>query len=294
VSDHIQLLKEITVSRRDGNGTLLDSFDLGIVDLQVRYKEAIANESEIAEVMSLAIALKRTELEKKLYFDFGGKVLGGVFKGMNYLPTSRGSLLMPKLLGTYEQEMASVLVDKAKNVESFLDIGCAEGYYVAGIAAKYPRVKSIGVDIDFNSTVLTSILCKINDVEGATFVTQDLACSLNELSGNVLVLVDVDGDEIETIKGISSFLEGTSKVGSLSLVIETDFKPDGASNAGDIRSSLVESGFKIEDTIIQNISCRFTPITAEMSFWDRCICGFERMRSEQAWIIANYDRGGTC
>lgn len=37
----------------------------------------------------------------------GGRVLAGPFAGMRYIRTSQGSALIPKLLGSYEKELAA-------------------------------------------------------------------------------------------------------------------------------------------------------------------------------------------
>ena len=64
----------------------------------------------------------------------------GLFGGMAYpSPTSHGSALVPKLLGTYELELAPVIAgwrDRAFPV--IVDVGCAEGYYAVGLARMFP------------------------------------------------------------------------------------------------------------------------------------------------------------
>lgn len=54
-------------------------------------------------------------------------------------PKSHGSALLPKLLGTYELELAPTITgwrDRAFPV--IVDVGCAEGYYAVGLARLFP------------------------------------------------------------------------------------------------------------------------------------------------------------
>ena len=53
-----------------------------------------------------------------------------------------GSVLIPKLLGSYEQELQPLLQRlAAQNYSEIVDIGCAEGYYAIGLGGCFPRAK---------------------------------------------------------------------------------------------------------------------------------------------------------
>jgi len=65
----------------------------------------------------------------------GGRVLGGPFAGMAYVEDATEGALAPRLIGTYEDELHPYLAEAlAADPEVILDIGCAEGYYAAGLA----------------------------------------------------------------------------------------------------------------------------------------------------------------
>src|SRR5436190_882004 len=64
------------------------------------------------------------------------KVLGGIFKGLQYPRfESSGSGLVTKLLGSYENELHPFIQQLGANkYTEIIDIGCAEGYYAVGLA----------------------------------------------------------------------------------------------------------------------------------------------------------------
>src|SRR4051812_19305855 len=66
---------------------------------------------------------------------YGARVLQGPFAGMQYVTESYGSQLVPKLLGSYENELHD-LVEQivAQRPKIVIDIGAAEGYYAVGLA----------------------------------------------------------------------------------------------------------------------------------------------------------------
>ena len=62
------------------------------------------------------------------------RVQYGPFRGMYYLGQSTGSVILPKLIGSYENELLPVLeMTQRNNYDLFIDIGAAEGYYAVGI-----------------------------------------------------------------------------------------------------------------------------------------------------------------
>ena len=65
----------------------------------------------------------------------GRIVLSGPFAGMKYVNQSVGSMWFPKVLGTYELELASIIRGFClARPPSVVDIGAAEGYYAVGVA----------------------------------------------------------------------------------------------------------------------------------------------------------------
>ena len=93
------------------------------------------------------------------------KVKTGPFQDMKYLLGSRGSLLGPKLLGTYESEITSWMHNLiASEVDTIVDVGCAEGYYAVGLPYSMPTVQVYAFDADPRSQELTKWLAELNGV----------------------------------------------------------------------------------------------------------------------------------
>lgn len=93
-------------------------------------------------------------------------VLNGPFSGMRYGNRAHGSFLMPKLLGTYEMEVHSIMNDVIQNPPRiFIDVGCAEGYYAVGFALKCPDAHVLAFDIAEEARELTKELALANGVE---------------------------------------------------------------------------------------------------------------------------------
>ncbi|TKB98617.1 class I SAM-dependent methyltransferase [Pedobacter cryophilus] len=72
----------------------------------------------------------------------GNKIHQGPFKGLKYNLNSVGSVLTPKLIGTYEHELSHFFTkDFLKDYHLFIDIGAAEGYYVCGVKYLNPSLQ---------------------------------------------------------------------------------------------------------------------------------------------------------
>ena len=94
-------------------------------------------------------------------------VLQGPFAGLIYpAAKSRGSALYPKLLGTYENELHPFFEENSgENYRMVVDIGCAEGFYLAGFGRKYRDIPLIGFDPDPEALQLTRELAAANRIE---------------------------------------------------------------------------------------------------------------------------------
>ncbi len=127
-------------------------------------------------------------------------VLHGPFAGMKY-PASEaaGSAVIPKFLGSYEQELHDVLTHLlAKNYGHFIDVGCAEGYYAVGIARRLPQCQVVAYDLDPRARALCQSMAALNGV--TLQVRVETACDPNVLRTfpfprRALILCDCEGYE---------------------------------------------------------------------------------------------------
>lgn len=128
------------------------------------------------------------------------RVLNGPFEGMLYVDFfSTGSMLYPKLLGTYEIELHPVITNILNDgYSNYIDIGCAEGYYAVGFALKSP--KSLVYAFDINATALNycKSMAKVNGVENRVILNSKCDHSFFssfDFSKKTFILADCEGYE---------------------------------------------------------------------------------------------------
>ena len=134
------------------------------------------------------------------------KVLGGPFEGMRYSARSYGSELIPKVLGTYEKELAefwkSTELDEFKTI---IDIGCADGYYLAGIAhclrkrGSIANPRFIGYDINKEALDEAGRLMEANGVCNYELKVDGFEADLEVIVLPALVICDIEGQERELL-----------------------------------------------------------------------------------------------
>lgn len=130
------------------------------------------------------------------------KVVAGPFSETKYFPLSRGSALLPKLLGTYELELhPAIATILKKGYTTIIDVGCAEGFYVVGLARKIPQARVHGFDLDCDSLAACRQLAKLNEVENRVYLHE--GCTHEELTrlidDRTLIICDCEGFEVELL-----------------------------------------------------------------------------------------------
>ena len=93
----------------------------------------------------------------------GEYILSGPFQGLRYISDSVGSNWSPKLMGTYEKELWSIIesiVDHS--YELIIDIGAAEGYYAVGLAYRIHKTKVLCFDSEAKAHSLIQKFAKLN------------------------------------------------------------------------------------------------------------------------------------
>ena len=118
-----------------------------------------------------------------------------------------------KILGCYERELHPTLDSIRHNkYRQVLDIGCAEGYYVAGFAQLFPESVVYGFDLSPEALELCRRMVEVNGLSHRThlstsFTTDDLASF--SFQSPALILCDCEGYEArlfteESVKNLSS------------------------------------------------------------------------------------------
>lgn len=133
----------------------------------------------------------------RFFADF--TVRRGPFKGLRFPKNRITPSLAPKLIGSYEQEIASV-VEMLCSTEwsTIIDIGSAEGYYAVGFALRVPRATIHAYDA--NPAVMQSCCetARLNGVENrievGSFLTPEALKDL-ALGERALIISDCEGYE---------------------------------------------------------------------------------------------------
>jgi len=156
--------------------------------------------SAYANLQSWFYRRKYIPIHERIDGRYGRRIAGGPFAGMEYLAEAAGSMVLPKLLGTYEAELHGVISEAAgQKYRAIIDVGCAEGYYAVGLALKFPGVPVFAYDIEERARQLCSELAAINGVAADVQVSD--ACHQGNLRAmadrRALVVCDCEGFELE-------------------------------------------------------------------------------------------------
>jgi hypothetical protein len=157
-------------------------------------------------------------------------VLAGPFRGMKYLPYSTYGAYIPKLIGTYEREIASALereLDAAPG--HVIDVGGAEGYYAIGVLTRLPGARVTVFEMSEPARTAIGELARLNGVTARLDVRgrcepADLEACLSQ-TGATLVIMDVEGFEAELLNPVVCPHLAQADV----LVEVHDFKVEGCS-----------------------------------------------------------------
>lgn len=131
-------------------------------------------------------------------------VQSGPLAGMKYLPSAHHSELGPKLLGTYEMEVAHLFSEMVGGrFGRMIDIGAAEGYYACGACFLNGDLEVIAFEASASARAELRRLLALNGVEGnvrieGTCSPDSLAPFLRHTRPTCL-LVDIDGGELDLL-----------------------------------------------------------------------------------------------
>lgn len=141
-----------------------------------------------------------TAIAERLLAGGPAVVRGGPFAGLRYPAERIADVDVPvaKLLGVYEQEIAGVFEDAIRRgTRTFVDVGCADGYFAAGMAFASPDLTTYAFDIARSARELCATVAAINGVAARVNVKRRFsAASLEGLDmAGALLLCDVEGAE---------------------------------------------------------------------------------------------------
>jgi len=124
-------------------------------------------------------------------------VLSGPFAGMHYLDEIVWGPIEPKWLGCYEAELHEIMARVlAKNYDTIIDIGSAEGYYSVGLAKSLPAATVFSFDVDPWGRAQQRRLARMNGVANLRIGRFCRPVDLDRLAtGRTLVICDIEGYE---------------------------------------------------------------------------------------------------
>lgn len=155
------------------------------------------------QCMRLMDELGVPPLEQRFISQHGATVHAGPFQGLQYIERSAGSSLLPKLVGSYEQELNDELERLLKtSYDTIIDVGCAEGYFAVGCAWRVPTDQVFAYDTNPGAQSLCQELATLNNVK-VTIGSRCTPAVLNErIKGSTLVICDCEGYEFELLDPI--------------------------------------------------------------------------------------------
>ena len=126
----------------------------------------------------------------------------GPFNGMACIKDANDGCLVPKLLGCYEEELFPTVESFIlRGYDRILDVGCASGYWLVGLALRMPRAELFGFDIDEGALARCSELIALNNVQPRVKLLG--ICTPTEIEklikGRTLIFMDCDGPEFELL-----------------------------------------------------------------------------------------------
>ncbi len=143
---------------------------------------------------------RSTRLQALLATHVDGKVLGGPFAGMRYVDRSFGSAYWPKVLGTYELELATRVEGLLRRpFRTVLVAGAAEGYYAIGLAVRLAAARVVAWEASEPARAAMGELAALNGVEER--IESRAICDFGGLAdalageGPRLLVADLDGGE---------------------------------------------------------------------------------------------------
>jgi hypothetical protein len=126
---------------------------------------------------------------------------------MAYIQRSTGSAYIPKLLGVYEEEIATAVEDLIAFGPSVIaDIGAAEGYYAVGLSLRCPHTRVLAFEAEASGRLLLQQMARLNEVSERVaiggFCTPALLQESLPEAARIGVVCDAEGYERDLLDPI--------------------------------------------------------------------------------------------
>jgi hypothetical protein len=172
--------------------------DTHVIGLLRSALDAKATERQkLNAILRVMAKWRSTQLQAAVVKECGTVVQSGPFKGMRFLKRSSEGCHVPKLLGSYEQELhPHIEAAIARDYRDVIVIGMAEGYYAVGFAMRMPNAKVHAFDIKEKAHDFCHEVARLNHVServaiGGLFEGDDFS----RYPERTLVFCDIEGAE---------------------------------------------------------------------------------------------------
>jgi len=241
------------------------------------------------QLLRAAFTFHQLVLSQRLASKGETTIQSGCFKGTVLNPESFSSAFLPKYIGTYEREVQDHLSSISAPLDCFLNIGCADGFYLACIA-RWRRIPCIGVDIDPRSAAAINHVGQANGVNNLVSFKASISEAVAQLKGSVLILIDVDGAESKVLAELLDALAKNPLIKHAHLILETDVNPEGSGmNHPILIRSLCAQNWSIDQLLHQDPNRRFLQSYSHLSFLEQVVLASEGRYGKQCWIVASRD-----
>lgn len=162
-----------------------------------------ASRRRVKKILGMATTQVCEDICREAIDATGRVVAAGPFAGMK-IGTSvswGGGDILPKLLGSYEAELAPFMAEiKDRPFDLVINVGAAEGYYAVGAAMTLNAARVLAVDIDPAALHATQENAVLNGVADKLDVTLGLdadgLCGLLSEAPRSLIISDCEGFEL--------------------------------------------------------------------------------------------------
>ncbi|SFO48591.1 Methyltransferase domain-containing protein [Algoriphagus ornithinivorans] len=177
------------------------------------YRSFYRKTNSYKKSQELSQALKKEEenlqhqILNKLGFNDQMVVLQGPFKGMKYGGMASGSMLLPKIIGAYEEPIHDWVsqILASNKYKRIIDVGCAEGFYAIGFARSIPTAQIIACDINENALALAKELSVRNGLKNIDFIKEvDHKFLDQHCDESTLLFCDIEGHELTLLDPLKS------------------------------------------------------------------------------------------
>jgi hypothetical protein len=231
--------------------------------------------------------VRREMLGKRLLEESGSVVKYGFFKGMKLGKFTWGARDSgPMIMGSYEYEVQSTIMNSPSRYKVFIDIGAADGFYAIGLTKNRKFEKAVCFESNVKSQTLIIENAKENKVEKNIEVFGTAKKDFHKKllrefkSKEMLFLIDIEGGEFEILDH-----ELFKSLQKSMFVIEihrncTDFEKK--------YKKLLKNASEFFETEIIDSSARKNISSPTMADWpdeDRLIVFSEGRRYKMEWLV---------